>query len=78
GRSASTEFLVKIHGKHMFSCKLVCEDKKKLICGIDIESGNPPEEPRNVSCVQHGMDGHPVCTWERGRLTYIHTTYVIQ
>uniref|UniRef100_A0A8C3KHU3 Fibronectin type-III domain-containing protein n=1 Tax=Calidris pygmaea TaxID=425635 RepID=A0A8C3KHU3_9CHAR len=37
---------------------------------------NPPDEPRNVSCIQNGTDGHPTCTWDKGRLTYISTTYV--
>ncbi|KAM7106598.1 interleukin-12 receptor subunit beta-2 [Ciconia maguari] len=78
GSSVSTTFLVHTYGKHMFTCKTVCEYKKKLICGIDIESGNPPDEPRNVSCIQHGTDGHPTCTWDKGRLTYVNTTYIIQ
>ncbi|XP_054688928.1 interleukin-12 receptor subunit beta-2 [Grus americana] len=78
GSSVSTKFLVHTHGKHMFTCKIVCEYKKKLICGIDIESGSPPDEPRNVSCIQYGTDGHPTCTWEKGRLTYINTTYAIK
>ncbi|XP_065529138.1 interleukin-12 receptor subunit beta-2 isoform X3 [Lathamus discolor] len=76
--SVSTRFLVHTYGKHMFTCKILCEYGKKLICGIDIESGNPPDEPRNVSCIQQGTDGHPICTWDKGRLTYINTTYVIQ
>ncbi|XP_055671748.1 interleukin-12 receptor subunit beta-2 isoform X1 [Falco peregrinus] len=76
--SVSTRFPVHTYGKHMFTCKIVCEYKKKLICGIDIESGNPPDEPRNVSCIQYGTDGHPTCTWDKGRLTYINTTYVVQ
>lgn len=38
--SVSTEFPVHTYGKHMFTCKIVCEYKKKLICGIDIESGS--------------------------------------
>ncbi|KAM6080826.1 interleukin-12 receptor subunit beta-2 [Theristicus caerulescens] len=78
GSSVSTKFLVHTYGKHMFTCKIVCEYKKKLICGIDIESGNPPDEPRNVSCIQYGTDGHPTCTWDKGRLTYLNTTYVIR
>ncbi|NXW56917.1 I12R2 protein, partial [Eurystomus gularis] len=78
GSSLSTKFLVRDYGKHMFTCKIDCEYKKKLICGIDIVSGNPPDEPRNVSCIQYGTDGHPTCTWEKGRLTYLHTTYVVQ
>ncbi|NXD71387.1 I12R2 protein, partial [Eolophus roseicapillus] len=76
--SVSARFLVHTYGKHMFTCKTLCEYGKKLICGIDIESGNPPDEPRNVSCIQHGTDGHPICTWDKGRLTYINTTYVVQ
>ncbi|XP_010286663.1 PREDICTED: interleukin-12 receptor subunit beta-2-like, partial [Phaethon lepturus] len=78
GSAVSTEFLVHTYGKHMFTCKIVCGYKRKLVCGIDIESGNPPDEPRNVSCLQYGTDGHPTCTWDKGRLTYIDTTYVIQ
>ncbi|XP_074687873.1 interleukin-12 receptor subunit beta-2 isoform X4 [Strix aluco] len=78
GSSVSTGFLVRTYGKHMFTCKRVCQSKKRLICGIDIESGNPPDEPKNVSCIQYGTDSHPTCTWDKGRLTYINTTYVIQ
>ncbi|KAK2540557.1 Il12rb2 [Columba guinea] len=73
--SVSTEFQVHAYGKHMFTCKIVCEYKRKLVCGIDIESG---KEPRNVSCIQYGTDGHPTCTWDKGRLTYISTKYVLQ
>ncbi|OPJ76946.1 interleukin-12 receptor subunit beta-2 [Patagioenas fasciata monilis] len=76
--SVSTEFQVRAYGKHMFTCKIVCEHKRKLVCGIDVESGNPPEEPRNVSCIQYETDGHPTCTWDKGRLTYISTKYVLQ
>uniref|UniRef100_A0A8C3B5T4 Interleukin 12 receptor subunit beta 2 n=1 Tax=Cairina moschata TaxID=8855 RepID=A0A8C3B5T4_CAIMO len=78
GTSVSTKFQVLTFGKHMFTCKIVCEYKKKLICGVDIMSGNPPDQPRNVSCIQYGTDGSPTCTWDKGRLTYINTTYVIQ
>ncbi|NWR73707.1 I12R2 protein, partial [Centropus unirufus] len=76
--SVSTVFPVLMYGKHVFTCKIVCGYKKKLICGIDIESGKPPDEPRNVSCIQYGTDGHPTCTWDKGGLTYINTRYVIQ
>ncbi|KFP80299.1 Interleukin-12 receptor subunit beta-2, partial [Acanthisitta chloris] len=73
----SKTFLVHSYGKHTFTCKTLCEEKKKLICGIDIQCGNPPDEPRNVSCIQYGTDGYPTCTWAKGNLTYIHTMYVI-
>lgn len=38
--SVSTRFLVHTYGKHMFTCKILCEYGKKLICGIDIDSGS--------------------------------------
>ncbi|NWW91334.1 IL23R protein, partial [Rhynochetos jubatus] len=76
--SVRTKFLVHAYGKHIFTCKRHCKGRTKLICGIDIESGNPPDEPRNVLCIQHGTDGHPTCSWDKGRLTYINTIYVIQ
>ncbi|NXA50488.1 I12R2 protein, partial [Nothocercus julius] len=78
GSSISTGFLVRIYGKLTFTCKVVCEHRKKLICGIDIESGNPPDQPKNVSCIQSGTDGNPTCTWSKGRLTFINTTYEIK
>ncbi|NXA03903.1 I12R2 protein, partial [Sapayoa aenigma] len=78
GRSLKTTFPVNTYGKHTYTCKTRCEKKIKLICGIDIKCGNPPDEPGNVSCIQHGRDGHPICTWDKGRLTHIDTTYVIQ
>ncbi|KAJ7424873.1 interleukin 12 receptor subunit beta 2 [Willisornis vidua] len=78
GPSVSRTFLVNTHGRHTFTCKTVCGDTKSLVCGIDIKCGNPPDEPGNVSCIQTGMDGHPLCTWDKGRLTHIDTTYVIR
>ncbi|XP_051481457.1 interleukin-12 receptor subunit beta-2 [Apus apus] len=76
--SVSTRFPVRAYGRFTFTCKIVWEHKKKLICGIIINSGNPPDEPRNVSCVQEGTDGHPTCSWEKGRFTYIPTSYVLR
>ncbi|OXB66621.1 hypothetical protein ASZ78_013880 [Callipepla squamata] len=78
GASVSNTFPVNTYGKHMFTCKIDCEYKKKLICGIDIESGSPPDQPRNVSCIQNGMDGNPTCTWDKGRFTHMNTTYAVQ
>ncbi|NXS92087.1 I12R2 protein, partial [Jacana jacana] len=74
----STGFLVYTEGSHYFTCKRVCEHKRKIICGIEIVSGYPPDEPRNVSCIQNGTDGLPRCTWDKGRITYTNTTYIIQ
>ncbi|RMC08801.1 hypothetical protein DUI87_15052 [Hirundo rustica rustica] len=66
------------HGRHTFTCKSICGDKRKLVCGIDIQCGSPPDEPRNVSCIQDGTRGHPTCTWDKGRITYLHTAYGIE
>ncbi|NXU96638.1 I12R2 protein, partial [Cettia cetti] len=78
GGSVSKSILVTTYGKHTFTCKTICEGRTKLICGIDIECGNPPDEPRNVSCVQTGTGGRATCTWDKGRLTYLHTAYQIE
>lgn len=48
GTSVSTKFQVLTYGKHMFTCKIVCEYKKKLICGVDIMSGS--KENFVISC----------------------------
>ncbi|XP_041886892.1 interleukin-12 receptor subunit beta-2 isoform X2 [Corvus kubaryi] len=78
GGSVSKTFAVTTYGKHTFTCKTLCGDKTRLVCGIDIQCGNPPDEPRNVSCIQHGTRGHLTCTWDKGRLTYLDTAYGIE
>ncbi|XP_030919939.1 interleukin-12 receptor subunit beta-2 [Geospiza fortis] len=78
GASVSKTFLVTAHGRHYFTCKCICGDRTMLICGIDIHCGNPPDEPRNVSCIQKGTQGRPTCTWHKGRLTYLPTAYGIE
>uniref|UniRef100_A0A8C4XZU3 Interleukin 12 receptor subunit beta 2 n=1 Tax=Gopherus evgoodei TaxID=1825980 RepID=A0A8C4XZU3_9SAUR len=42
---------------------------KKSVCS------DPPDQPGNVSCIQYGRDGNLTCTWDKGRLTHIDTTY---
>ncbi|NXY09784.1 I12R2 protein, partial [Pteruthius melanotis] len=78
GGSVSKAFEVTAYGKHTFTCKTICGNKSKIVCGIDIQCGNPPDEPRNVSCIQHGTRGRPTCTWDKGRLTYVDTAYGIE
>ncbi|NXD38750.1 I12R2 protein, partial [Copsychus sechellarum] len=77
GGSVSKTFAVTAYGKHTFTCKTIC-NRTSLVCGIDICCGNPPDKPRNVSCIQYGTRGHPTCTWDKGRLTYLHTVYRIE
>ncbi|XP_054494568.2 interleukin-12 receptor subunit beta-2 [Agelaius phoeniceus] len=78
GGSVSKTFLVTAQGRHYFTCKCFCGGRTTLICGIDIHCGNPPDEPRNVSCIQKGTQGRPTCTWHKGRLTYLPTAYGIE
>lgn len=40
GDSVSKTFVVTAYGKHTFTCKTVCRDKAKLVCGIDIQCGS--------------------------------------
>ncbi|XP_054240459.1 interleukin-12 receptor subunit beta-2 [Indicator indicator] len=78
GRSSRASFVVRAYGRHTFTCKQLCHPASKLRCGLDVEAGNPPDEPQNVSCIQYGTNGHPTCTWDKGRLTYLSTTYLLQ
>ncbi|NXD29520.1 I12R2 protein, partial [Spelaeornis formosus] len=78
GDAVSESFLVTGHGKFTFTCKSICSGRTRLVCGADIWCGNPPDEPRNVSCVQYGTRGQLTCTWDRGNLTYLHTSYQIE
>ncbi|NWU92853.1 I12R2 protein, partial [Upupa epops] len=78
GSSVSTSVRVAAYGQHTFTCKILCAHDRTLVCGIEIDCGNPPEAPRNLACIQHGAEGHPTCTWDRGRPTHIPTTYAIQ
>ncbi|XP_014746564.1 PREDICTED: interleukin-12 receptor subunit beta-2 [Sturnus vulgaris] len=78
GRSVRKTFEVTAYGKHTFMCKRICGEDTSLLCGIDIWCGNPPDKPRNVSCVQYGTRGHLTCTWDKGRLTYLQTDYTLE
>ncbi|NWX32043.1 I12R2 protein, partial [Notiomystis cincta] len=78
GASVSATLPVTAYGKHTFTCKAICGHRTKLVCGLDIRCGNPPDEPRNVSCIQQGTGGHPTCSWDKGRLTYLDTAYGVQ
>ncbi|XP_063022371.1 interleukin-12 receptor subunit beta-2 [Melospiza melodia melodia] len=78
GGSVSKTLLVTAQGRHHFTCKCIGGGRTALVCGIDIHCGNPPDEPRNVSCIQKGTQGRPTCTWHKGRLTYLPTAYGIE
>ncbi|NXO24838.1 I12R2 protein, partial [Cisticola juncidis] len=78
GGSVNKTILVTTYGKNTFTCRTVCGDRTRVICGVDIHCGNPPDQPRNVSCIQDGTRGRPTCTWDKGGLTYLPTSYGIE
>ncbi|NWZ74547.1 I12R2 protein, partial [Acrocephalus arundinaceus] len=80
GGSVSKTIPVTTYGKHTFTCRTSCGDfkKPKILCGIDIRCGIPPDKPRNVSCIQNGTRGHLSCSWDKGRHTYLDTAYGIE
>ncbi|XP_078075501.1 interleukin-12 receptor subunit beta-2 [Mustelus asterias] len=62
--------------KSSFACKLHC-NTEYLICGIDIKAGNPPGQPQNLKCIQHGRDGDVMCSWHIGHVTHISTNHIL-
>ncbi|XP_069498044.1 interleukin-12 receptor subunit beta-2 [Ambystoma mexicanum] len=76
GNSVSIRADVLTHGRNSFTC--TCENRRAPLCGIYIKVGNPPDEPRNVSCIMFGALGNITCTWDPGRDTYIRTEYALQ
>ncbi|XP_062990477.1 interleukin-12 receptor subunit beta-2 [Elgaria multicarinata webbii] len=79
GLSVSTHVLLHRFGNQTFQCQ--CPKGKKtpvLICGIHIVVGIPPDQPKNVSCIQYGKNGHSTCSWDKGHYTYLTTNYRLQ
>ncbi|XP_029474286.1 interleukin-12 receptor subunit beta-2 isoform X2 [Rhinatrema bivittatum] len=77
----SVSLEIKDVGKSTFTCYLNCNpnsEDKILICGIYIEVGTPPDQPKNLACDQPGGQAHIVCTWDKGRNSYIKTTYLLE
>ncbi|XP_036375741.1 interleukin-12 receptor subunit beta-2 [Megalops cyprinoides] len=52
-----------------YSCKCGTE-----LCGLDLDTGYPPDIPQSLTCIQKGETGNVTCTWKRGRETYLQTT----
>ncbi|XP_033869220.3 interleukin-12 receptor subunit beta-2-like [Acipenser ruthenus] len=61
--------------KVAFACKTECNSFSRLICGIDIKAGYPPDPPQNLTCTQNGQLGDVTCTWDKGREPYIKTSF---
>ncbi|XP_033007000.1 interleukin-12 receptor subunit beta-2 [Lacerta agilis] len=84
--SSSSGFSVSAHisqhtfGRQAFICQRSSRQKTEgvLVCGIYVDVGIPPAQPKNILCIQHGKDGSTICTWDKGHYTYLDTTYTLQ
>ncbi|XP_034387626.1 interleukin-23 receptor [Cyclopterus lumpus] len=56
-------------------CKLKKEQLTKVVAGLDLHGGLPPDKPENVLCEMSRSSVLITCTWERGRETHLLTTY---
>ncbi|XP_036971810.1 interleukin-12 receptor subunit beta-2 [Acanthopagrus latus] len=68
--------VVDISQNRTFSCHCTCSAALDP-CGLDISAGYPPDRPTNISCiykVKSKISGVVICTWNRGRDTFLWTT----
>ncbi|XP_019904417.2 interleukin-23 receptor isoform X2 [Esox lucius] len=56
-------------------CKLERDGRFKTICGLDLHSGYPPDEPNNIACEAPRDSEEIHCNWSSGRETYLVTNY---
>ncbi|XP_063154160.1 interleukin-12 receptor subunit beta-2 isoform X2 [Candoia aspera] len=75
--SVRTQILLNTLGRQTFECYYQGV-KSWLICGIYVDVGIAPDQPKNVSCAQFGKHGHTICSWDKGHYTYLYTTYTLQ
>ncbi|XP_025027522.1 interleukin-12 receptor subunit beta-2 [Python bivittatus] len=76
--SIRTQILLNTLGRQTFQCNFQQGVKSWLICGIYVDVGIAPDQPKNVSCAQYGKYGRTICSWDRGHYTYLYTTYTLQ
>ncbi|CAI5776976.1 interleukin-12 receptor subunit beta-2 [Podarcis lilfordi] len=83
--SSSSGFLVSAHisqhtfGRQTFKCQRSSrQERKVIVCGVYVDVGIPPAQPKNILCIQHGKDGSTICTWDKGHYTYLDTNYTLQ
>ncbi|XP_031724184.1 interleukin-23 receptor isoform X2 [Anarrhichthys ocellatus] len=58
-------------------CKLENDQLSKVVTGLDLHGGLPPDKPKNVLCEISRSSDFMTCSWERGRETHLLTTYNI-
>ncbi|XP_070795576.1 interleukin-12 receptor subunit beta-2 [Pituophis catenifer annectens] len=74
--SIRTQILLNTFGRQTFNCN--CKEPRPLnICGIYVDVGIAPDQPKNVSCAQYGKYGSTICSWDKGHHTYLLTTYTL-
>ncbi|KAK6314042.1 hypothetical protein J4Q44_G00155010 [Coregonus suidteri] len=47
----------------------------QTVCGLDLHTGYPPEEPSGIACQAPRDSDEISCSWSRGRETHLVTTY---
>ncbi|XP_044296889.1 interleukin-12 receptor subunit beta-2-like [Varanus komodoensis] len=78
GLSVSAHISLHRFGRQIFECQCPKERTSLLICGIYIYVGIPPDQPKNISCIQYGKNGYTTCSWDKGHYTYLDTSYMLQ
>ncbi|XP_068558540.1 interleukin-23 receptor isoform X2 [Cebidichthys violaceus] len=58
-------------------CKLKNNQLSKVVAGLDLHGGLPPDKPENVLCEMSKSSDFINCSWARGRETHLPTTYNI-
>ncbi|XP_070689066.1 interleukin-23 receptor [Pempheris klunzingeri] len=58
-------------------CKQERDQVTKIVHGLDLHGGLPPDKPEHVICETSRNSDFIDCSWERGQETHIRTTYNI-
>ncbi|XP_071343501.1 interleukin-23 receptor isoform X2 [Trachinotus anak] len=58
-------------------CKLKGYQMSKIVSGLDLHGGLPPDKPENVNCETTRSSDFIDCSWRSGQETHLSTTYNI-
>ncbi|XP_054254029.1 interleukin-31 receptor subunit alpha [Indicator indicator] len=64
------------YSKAHVKCFMKYLDEEQLLVHTEVESGLPPDTPRNISCTFY-FNTKLTCTWNSGRETYLMTNYTL-
>ncbi|XP_019936159.2 interleukin-23 receptor [Paralichthys olivaceus] len=56
-------------------CKLKSRYVTKIVGGLDLHGGLPPDKPENITCETTRASAFIDCSWKSGAETYLSTTY---